>query len=570
MNDQNMVELGKNKPVAFSDYLYKYAPGIYKSFLFIKWSLRHRISFLNTKLTKQIRRIAPEVQSKVIANFIRNDSKRVLFFAMRQDPPHLAWNSVLAMALMLRGHSVQNIACNGLIRRACNSGNYPNVKRWTCSLCKLYARRVYNVSPIPTNWLDQFVGTKGWEKAEAIIRDIDAKNYEEFSYAGLPIGRLAESSTVHFLREGVIKLDSESRQVYRDFIIGGIFMVDICKMILDQYSPDVVVMLNGWFISERIMLEIARQRNIRVITYENGFRDNTIYFCENEPIKYEIDNLWSRYRSVPLNAGQEKTLSRYLGLREAGNLGWVKYKLAPQDIQSVKKALKLDLEKKIVIAFSSISWDSTLWRLDVGFANMLDWLKNTIYYFLTKSNVQLLIRLHPGEIVSGVASRDSIVNKLQEMFPSLPPNIKIINPTSNISSYTLMKMSDIGLVYTSTTGLEMAIKGKPVIIAGNPHYKRKGFTYDADSCNEYTELLDHLLNNAESTDIKQQRIELARRYAYRLFFDGCIPFNLVEEGKVGNIDTRAKLNFTSVEELFPGRNRYLDRICDAIINGGNL
>jgi len=554
------IKSRRNNGPVFKNYLRM-------SFLFVKWNLRHRIPFLNTTLMKQIRQITQEISSKTKSHSMRNKQKNILFFTMRQDPPHLAWNSVLAMALMIRGHSVKNVACDGFIRKACNSGQYPDMKRNNCSLCKLYAKQLYKISPIFTNWLSDFAITEIWEKAETIIKNINSNDYESFCYKNLPIGRLAESSTVHFLREGVIGLDNESRHVYHDFICGGIAMVDICEKILNHYNPDIVIMLNGWFITERVMLEMTRQKNIKVMTYENGFRSNTLYFCENEPIKYEIDAIWKHYCTTPLEPEQNNTLDHYLNTRESGDLGWAVYKLIPQDAKLLKTSLGLEQGKKTVVAFASIAWDSTLWKLDIGFSDMIDWLKKTMEYFIKNPQSQLLIRLHPGEVVSKVASRDSVGDKLRASFQHLPSNIKIIEPTSNINSYTLMGIADIGLVYTSTTGLEMAIKGKPVIVAGNPHYRNKGFTYDPESLKKYIEFLDSLLKNVESETLIKERIELARRYAYRLFFNGSIPFSFVEEKEMGNIDNQVKLKLTSADELSPGKDKWLDNICDTIISG---
>ena len=42
-----------------------------------------------------------------------------------------------------------------------------------------------------------------------------------------------------------------------------------------------------------------------------------------------------------------------------------------------------------------------------------------------------------------------------------------------------MDSSDLGLVYSSTTGLELALYGVPVIAAARIHYADKGFTIDA-------------------------------------------------------------------------------------------
>jgi hypothetical protein len=62
-----------------------------------------------------------------------------------------------------------------------------------------------------------------------------------------------------------------------------------------------------------------------------------------------------------------------------------------------------------------------------------------------------------------------------------------------------------------------------------------------------------------------EQIELARRYAFAFFFRRMIPFRLVRsvEGRLAPLPT-------SAEELLPGRDPYLDFICDRILNGGDF
>ena len=62
--------------------------------------------------------------------------------------------------------------------------------------------------------------------------------------------------------------------------------------------------------------------------------------------------------------------------------------------------------------------------------------------------------------------------------------------------YELMESADFGLVYTSTTGLEMALRGKPVIVAGQTHYRDRGFTVDVSNREEFVAAIDHQIDIA--------------------------------------------------------------------------
>jgi hypothetical protein len=80
------------------------------------------------------------------------------------------------------------------------------------------------------------------------------------------------------------------------------------------------------------------------------------------------------------------------------------------------------------------------------------------------------------------------------------------------------------LVYTTTVGLEMALQGLPVIVAGQTHYRNRGFTIDPDSWVRYYKLIGSVLENPEEYRLSHKQVELAWRYAYCFFFKFPRPF----------------------------------------------
>lgn len=98
--------------------------------------------------------------------------------------------------------------------------------------------------------------------------------------------------------------------------------------------------------------------------------------------------------------------------------------------------------------------------------------------------------------------------------PELPEHVMVVPPNSDLNTYDLIDLADLGLVYTTTVGLEMAAAGIPVIVAGRTHYRARGFTYDPESLDEYFNTIERLL-----TTRPEVNRALADRYAYRFFFD---------------------------------------------------
>ncbi|RLE40605.1 hypothetical protein DRJ16_07025, partial [Candidatus Woesearchaeota archaeon] len=100
--------------------------------------------------------------------------------------------------------------------------------------------------------------------------------------------------------------------------------------------------------------------------------------------------------------------------------------------------------------------------------------------------------------------------------------------------------------------------GIPVIVAGIPHYGRKGFTSEVITKQDYQ---DALFNKSQTLSKKAK--ELVKIYAYFYFIKSYFTYDFVYKHGFFNIGW--KIN--SIDDFSPGKNESLDRICDYILNG---
>jgi hypothetical protein len=87
-----------------------------------------------------------------------------------------------------------------------------------------------------------------------------------------------------------------------------------------------------------------------------------------------------------------------------------------------------------------------------------------------------------------------------------------------------VEIADLGMVYTTTVGMEMAMSGVPVIVIGQTHYRGKGFTLDPDSWEAYASLLAQALADPAAARLTRPQVEQTWNYAYRFFFEFPFPF----------------------------------------------
>lgn len=184
--------------------------------------------------------------------------------------------------------------------------------------------------------------------------------------------------------------------------------------------------------------------------------------------------------------------------------------------------------------------------------------------FVDRPADRLVIRIHPSELrLPGKRTRDSLGDYLADRFPNLPANIEVVGADDLRSSYGLMDACDIGIVYSSTAGLELALGGTPVIVGAEVHYRGKGFTIDVSSPDALRGAVEDCFGSAVDT---RPDVERARRYAHFFFFRAPIAAPGVREPLPG----LARLTTTSLSDLAPGVDPDLDRICVGILEGGSF
>jgi hypothetical protein len=289
--------------------------------------------------------------------------------------------------------------------------------------------------------------------------------------------------------------------------------------------PDVVIVPNGTIQEMGIVYRVARHLRIPTVTYEFSDQRQRIWVAQNsEVMRQETGKLWEAKKDVPLTEEQLNRMRSLMMARQRASL-WENFArlwqgVPPQGGKQARANLNLD-ERPVVLLATNVLGDSLTLGRQVFSRGMAEWISRTVQYFIGRPDVQLVIRVHPGEVLT---HGQSMVDVVHEVLPRLPENIRLIKPQDEINTYDLMEVADIGLVYTTTVGMEMAMMGVPVIVAGKTHYRERGFTHDPDSWVSYFKLLGHMLNDPASYRLTKEQVQSAWQYAYRFFFDYPHPY----------------------------------------------
>jgi hypothetical protein len=294
-----------------------------------------------------------------------------------------------------------------------------------------------------------------------------------------------------------------------------------------DHPPEVILVPNGSILEMGAIYAVARYLKIPVVTYEFGEQRERIWLALNsEVMLQETDQLWAHTRDLKLSDEQWEKIRSLFSARRGASL-WQNFSRqwqgeASQGGEAVLKKLNLD-DRPIVLLAANVIGDSLTLGRQVFSRSMTEWLERTIQYFLKQpaNKFQLVIRIHPGEKIT---KGPSVANIVRRICPQLPENFRLIEAADPTNTYDIAGVAVLGLVYTTTTGMEMAMGGVPVIVAGKTHYRGKGFTLDPQNWDEYYSLIDDVLSRPASWRQDQEKLDLAWRYAYRFFFDYPLPF----------------------------------------------
>jgi hypothetical protein len=477
--------------------------------------------------------------------------RRVLVLTPRDWAAHVQYEAVIGHGLRLRGADVRFVTCGGRLE-VCDRANIYEAPPMPCTTCSNYVTRSLDAHGFP---LDQLA--HHWRDEDGRWPELDevpVSELDDVELDGLPLGRLVSIPLRWFLCAAAIEDDPLGGQIGRAFLRSARRIAAALGRILDETRPDTVLLLNGLFLFESIAWELCRQRGIDVVTYERAFRKETLVFSRDVPAGfYDLSDRW-RTEDRPLTPDEADELDDYLARRRVGQAFdqfWTFDEMALPQVD----------DGRLVSLFTNLTWDTAVIGRDVAFPDIRDWLTAAVGAFAARPRHRLVVRVHPSErALPGKETRDSLAAFVAQRFPSLPANVTVVAPDDLSSSYPLMDASDLGLVYTSTTGLELALAGTPVMVAGETHYRGKGFTIDVSSPTEFERRLDEVLADP---DVFRPDVDAARRYAHFFFFRAPVRAPFVVEPLPG----LARLTTTDGRALRPGAQADLDAICDLLLSG---
>jgi hypothetical protein len=503
----------------------------------------------------------------------KKNSKNILL-ATSMGSELVAWRleSVLSLALMKKGNNVEFAIDDGILpaHQNCIYAKYEknissiikkNKFKNVEDSCFKESSFILNQAGIRINKFSSGITEENLKEIDEICEQIEIDKIREYKLKNVDVGEHAIAGALRFFAKATFENEPAADAVIRAYFKSALITTFCFRNIFKKRDINIVVLHHGIYVPQGIICSVAKSMGVKVVTWNIAYRKNRFIFSHDDTYHHTLINEdISKWQNIEWSGNKEVELKNYLQGRWFGDDDWINFNQENPSVNhdSIIKKLSIDPNKPCFALLTNVLWDAQLHYPANAFKNMLEWVFETIQFFIKRTDLQLIIRVHPAENTGRIVSRQKIIDEINVKFPDLPKNIKLIPANGDFTSYEVVSISNAALIYGTKMGVELSASGIPVVVAGEAWIRGKGVTRDATSKEDYLDILNKLPfdKNLDGEDLIK-----AKKYAYHFFFRRMIPINSVKEVSGWPPFDINLNNMTELENIYdPG----LELICKGI------
>jgi len=488
---------------------------------------------------------------------------------------HVQFNRIvdflLAISLKLRGVEIIPILCNGFHTEQCPVWAGAFVKDFFSQCretCNGPAHILWElILGYKTLRLTSYRMNSDPDIAEKAIAGINYKNYRDYTFQGYAVG--AQVAEVVTNNNNLSKLLPDQQYEYELRLHGmnAVQMILAYSRLIKEVQPDSIVGSLHDHYQWSSLYHIARKAGLSYYSHTMVEEPGCIHFGKNVDKVCEVSDAWPSFRKTAVEPKTWQAFDRYMIKKAAGKTTCFSIYPAVGAVEIEKLKSKLDPNKPLAFFPSNVPWDDAIhnYCFVSGDKEIIEMTYKMVRYFNRHPEFQLIIKAHPYEQVFKDFEflPHTLKRILADMNEPLGSNIHFIDADSPISIFDIYPLVKLGIVHSSRSGCELAMNGVPVILAGDNHYRGKGFTIDVSNESEFYESIQRVLTNSETEETVNNRIKLSKKYWLLYNSHGFVNLGLFSQGWTKPVE----LLFDSIDDFLPGNNNKLDYICDSIIAG---
>ena len=481
--------------------------------------------------------------------------------------------SLLAASLLTEGVEVDVLLCDGALP-ACfqttldfdsNEAKFAahGTSKLNCITCFKPGRKTFSDVGVRVLNMGELLPGEERSRLEVLSRLTALSEIRSYSEGGVGIGEHAYAGTLRFYARASLN-DMHSEEVLRRYFLAALITHAATRRLFGDIRYDRVVLHHGIYVPQGIIADTARSFDIPTVTWHVAYRKRCFIFSHDGTYHHTLMNEPnSRWANRELSDDRRSTIESYLSSRWGGSNDQISFS---KDFSGSQKASYdfFESDRPTVLMLTNVMWDAQLHYPANAFRTMIDWVFFTIDHFSKRSDLQLVIRVHPAEVSGTLPSRQKVAEEVTRRYTKLPENIVLIGPESPANTYELAKRSDCALIYGTKTGVELTSMGIPTIVAGEAWIRGKGVTVDVNSPENYEMELFKLPYGRRLPKDTQER---ALKYAYHFFFRRMIFFSSLKNTN----DLRAfDFAFSDWSELGKNGDKGLGVVIRGILSGSEF
>ena len=506
----------------------------------------------------------------------KNSQYKIIIYGLRtQSLSYLAvFEKVLSDALKFNGASVKNLLCENYLK-SCDAAILGESHKKICKTCRKQGKRFKKQFPNEFLSFSQFISDDEKKSIEYTVEEIDHAELIGYTYMGVHVGQHAFNSSNKYFRHG--NFDSTSEEFIncmKHNIVQGMITVKIAENLVKKENPTHFITIHGGYSSWGPIADYLKNAGVEVYRYiksVNKIGDIYITKLGEDLSGIVAEDVWEKSKQTQLEPEKRRKLSTFLNKKREGNT--LDYQLYNESKKQYKdeqliKLLNSDDKEKFAL-YPHVLWDKGyLNRYDSQgsfFKDDIEWMLETIKFFIGLDDSLLFIKPHPGERLKDDWTTYSSTQVIKDHFGELPNHIILINNDYPITSFNLMQQNCIGLVFSSTAGLEYSYFKKPVLVAANIHYKYANAVLPVNSKEEYYDIIK---TPQPLFDFVDNNFDIIEKYAYHfyymqqvsmpffrkdLFLGHCVDWSVIEK-----------------YEEFIEKDEVMNHIARSIINGEHV
>jgi hypothetical protein len=430
-----------------------------------------------------------------------------------------------------------------------------------CGECTRLSRQLYpehkmkTLRPPPNSYIS----------AAAIDQAQTLEDLRQVVVDDLALGEICFPSLRWAMRRHNILDSPHVRELYRKYLRSAIHIERSFKSFLESVRPLALVVFNGVMFPEAVVKHIAQREGVRVMTHEVGVRPFSGFFTHGEATAYPVE----MDADFALRPEDDVVLDSYLSQRFKGDFSMAGVRFWPE-MQVLDKSIvkKINDFRQTIAVFANVIFDTSQVHANTVFKDMFDWLEEVVAFARRRPETLFVIRAHPDELRPGKESQESTEELLRRIGAFEMENVIFIHPLEYMSSYELMRLAKIILVYNSSIGLEGTLLRRVVLCAGKSRFTDYPTVYFPHTRDEYFNLaLEYLEKDAPEPP--EEFIRQARRFTYYQHYFTSLDFSafLKAHPKYPGF---VHLRDFDPRELHMDRNEEIRIIRDGILNGTKM